>query len=217
MLIRMANQSLLADMCAVLQDFLLRPELGMAVAVQEMSFRIDVMKLRVDAEALFRISTARGAPETTELSAGVDARLVLGSLRGCATVCLDTAPASGAVGCRDAWPRGALSFVFHRPSLNMITEAMLESTAAVLATERLEEERMFQNDDTEPSDAPESQSSSVFGGLLDRVAPDAVHESADVSIHDEGDGPRGGTRIGQRVVQGLVGALGGFVGAGSSN
>lgn len=217
MLTRMANQSLLADMCAVLQDFLLRPELGMAVAVQEMTFRIDVAELRLDADAIFRVSTVSGAPQAPEHSDGADARLVLGSLRGSATVCLDRDhAASGAEAGPEGWPRGALNFVFHRPSLNMITEAMLEATAAVLATERLTEECMFQNQDTDAGSDPESQPS-VFGDLLDRVAPDAVHGGEGASIHDEREGSRGGARIGQRVVQGLVGALGGFVGAGSSN
>eukprot|EP00903_Cladosiphon_okamuranus_P012183 g11426.t1 len=115
-MLRMANQSIFADMLEAIQGRLLRPDLEISVISRDCEFSLDFSKGVLEAHSLFEVSTVGngrpGAPETLEIA----------QIKG--TVCLDTE--------NQVCSQRLLS-----PQLRMVFDDAMRASARVLALHSL--------------------------------------------------------------------------------
>lgn len=135
LLLRMANQSLVADTIGALTNYLLKPELETSVMVDRLSFLLDL-----DAKHLFACVVVRVAT----ITAAAPGQLELGKV-ACDIVV-------------DAAEHKAL-FRFKRPGLNVVLDRDLELAAAAIAEHRVAEDGMrmmlmMQEDEAESRSQP---------------------------------------------------------------
>ena len=132
-LLRMANQSLVADCLAELNEYLLRPELHTSVVVKSMDLLINLVQMTLEANVLFQVSTVSSGNLRRKKRHGGDDeddghdRLTLGSLSARVEVNLGQ-------GVRGAG--GSLSMAFSRPELRVVLDESLRDAAQIVAASR---------------------------------------------------------------------------------
>lgn len=144
LLVRMANQSIVADMIEALDQYLIRPSLLTSCVVGDMDLVLDLTLRSLHVAADVVVSTVasnhepplrRASSEGSNQSAASTAsnarcssdRLELGTLRATVAICVEC-------------PMGKAEFRFQRPSLRMILDGDLRRAAAAIAEHRIEVE-----------------------------------------------------------------------------
>ena len=195
LLVRMANQSVLADMLTALHEYLLRPELLTSVVVREgdILFRIDLHARILSVDATFTVSTVQGQTrlESRSISStsATMSRLELGKLSGKATVELTNSNG------------GNCTFEFGRPELNFVADEQLRATAEIIAAQRIELQEVAYSEKNAAGDG-------------DTEALDRTRERLrSLKVNAE----QAGSRAAVGMLRSFVGIMGRVVGAGDED